>query len=91
MSTTEIERRLLAVEEEIARLKAERSKLPATHPARVLESIRGAFANDEAFEEAMRLGRKWRESQDRAARKPRAKRKRSEPRITRMGADMNRF
>ena len=74
MSTTEIEKRLRAVEKDIAQLKAER-KPASTHPVRALEAIHATFANDEAFEEAMRLGRKWRRSQRTNGRKPKAKRK----------------
>jgi hypothetical protein len=73
MSATEIERRLVAVEQEIARLKANRGAL--AHPIQALEQIHGTFEDDEAFREAMRLGRKWRESQRPIVRKARAKRK----------------
>jgi hypothetical protein len=71
MSTTEIEKRLTALEREIAQLKGK----PKTHPIHVLEQIHGTFENDEAFKEAARLGRKWRDSQLSNTRKPRAKRK----------------
>jgi hypothetical protein len=72
MSTREIEKRLAIIEQEIAHLKAERR--PA-HPIHALEKIHGTFENDEAFKEATRLGRKWRESQRPNARKSKAKRK----------------
>ena len=56
---TQIEARLSAVEKELARLRAavEQTGTPWW------EQISGTFANDPIYEEAMRLGRKWRESQ----------------------------
>jgi hypothetical protein len=74
MSIREIENRLAVLEKEVAQLKAQRRAVAATHPIHTFERIHGTFENDEAFREAMRLGRKWRKSQDAAARKPRAKR-----------------
>ena len=72
MSTREIKKRLTAVEHEIARLKSQGSI--QVHPVQTLEKIHGTFENDDAFQEAARLGRKWRESQRHNARKPRARR-----------------
>jgi len=59
MSVNDIEARLIAVENELARLRAkvDRDAKPWW------EEIRGTFANDPIYDEAMRLGRKWRESQ----------------------------
>ena len=58
MTTAEFEKRLTAVEQELAHLKPKpNSKI------HWWDKIAGKFANDPAFEEAMRLGRKWRESQ----------------------------
>ena len=62
MSAKPLKARIEALEEEVARLKAlvegkEKPKDPW------LETVWGAFANDPAFEEAMRLGREYRESQ----------------------------
>lgn len=59
MSDNNLEERLTAVEKELARLRAvvEQSAKPWW------EQIRGTFANDPIYDEAMRLGRKWRESQ----------------------------
>jgi hypothetical protein len=62
MDTLEIEQRLAAVEIEIARLKA-RQEQTLEHPIRALEKLHGTFENDEAFQEAARLGRRWRQSQ----------------------------
>ena len=58
---TSIERRLAALEEEVARLK---ERLDAADGPKKdwTKEIAGTFANDPAFEEAMRLGRRWRES-----------------------------
>jgi hypothetical protein len=76
MSIIEIEKRLIAVENELARLKAERSAVGQGHPIHALDRIHGTFENDDAFKEAMRLGRKWRTSQGpRGVRKAKAKRK----------------
>jgi len=75
MSTREIEKRLIAVEQEIVDLKTNRRQGGLTHPVQALERIHGTFENDKAFREATALGRKWRESQRPSTRKSRAKRK----------------
>jgi hypothetical protein len=75
MSTTEIEKRLIAVEQAIAHLKTERQGTPKRHPIHTLESIHGTFENDDAFKEASRLGREWRKSQRAVPNKSKAKRK----------------
>jgi hypothetical protein len=60
MTTAEIEKRLAALEAEMASLKSSpKSK------NRWWDKIAGSFAKDPAFDEAMRLGRKWRESENR--------------------------
>jgi hypothetical protein len=61
MVTARLEARLTALEAEVARLKllVEQSAGPRTTWT---DKILGAFANDPAFEEAMRLGREDRES-----------------------------
>lgn len=51
-----MEKRLSALEGEVERLKAQLDKRPWW------EQIAGTFANDPMFEEAMRLGREYRES-----------------------------
>lgn len=58
---TELERRVATLEAEVERLKARLDEPPAVAPW--WERISGAFADDPAFEEAMRLGRKYREAQ----------------------------
>ena len=75
MSTTEIEKRLASLEHEVATLKATRHQLPKLRPIDVLESIHGTFEDDEAFRQAARFGRTWRNSQRPSARKSKAKRK----------------
>jgi hypothetical protein len=62
MTATKLEQRLAAVEREVARLKRERAG-SSTHPVQALEQIHGTFENDQAFAEAARLGRKWRNAQ----------------------------
>lgn len=59
MSTPSVEQRLAVLEAEVARIKAQLEGKPKGD---WVENIWGSFANDPAFEEAMRLGRKWRES-----------------------------
>jgi hypothetical protein len=75
MTTNDIAKRLSAIERELAQLK-DQSILQAAklHPVHALERIHGSFENDDAFQEAMRLGRKWRNA-DGTAKKPKAKRK----------------
>jgi hypothetical protein len=75
MSTREIEKRLTAVEREVANLKNKRRPGAEAHPIHALEKIHGTFDNDEAFQEASRLGRNWRKSQRANARKSTVKRK----------------
>lgn len=70
MSISEIEKRLAAVEAEVANLKAERAVAAPQRPIDTFRQISGLFAGDEAFLEAMRLGRQWRESQRPEPRKP---------------------
>jgi hypothetical protein len=58
-----LEERVAALEAEVARLKATRVETsPRQTTEDWLDKAWGAFANDPAFEEAMRLGREWRES-----------------------------
>jgi hypothetical protein len=61
MAAISIERRVAALEAEVAWLKA---RIEATEkPADPwLEKVWGSFANDPVYEEAMRLGREYRES-----------------------------
>lgn len=62
MTNSEIEKRLENLEAEVALLKNKAEKKEeAKKPW--WEEIAGTFANDPAFDEAMRLGREYRESQ----------------------------
>jgi phage-related baseplate assembly protein len=56
---------------EIAQLKARLSAIP-TKKNNWVERIAGTFANDPIFEEAVRLGRKWRKS-DRPKARPKTR------------------
>lgn len=69
MATAEIKLRLAALEAEVAQLKQQLQK-PVEPEEHWVTGIFGAFAGDEDFLEAMRLGRKYRES---LRPKPRAK------------------
>ncbi|MGQ0541371.1 MAG: hypothetical protein ACT4O9_05915 [Blastocatellia bacterium] len=72
MSQTEVESRIAALEKELNLLKAKVDKKadkaekngerPSTKHAWWKDHV-GIFADDPAHEEAMRLGREWRESQ----------------------------
>ena len=70
MVAQEIESRVAALEAEMARLKERLDKaLPSK--ADWLDEIYGSFDNDPIYEEAMRLGREYRESlRPRAASRP---------------------
>jgi len=74
MSRAEIEKRLAAIEREVAHLKQGHVAAAITHPVQVLEQIHGTFEDDAAFREAMRLGRRWRKGL--RAKNPKAKAKR---------------
>jgi hypothetical protein len=75
MSIAEIEKRLIALERQLAQLAANPPSNATQHPLETLERIHGAFEDDDAFKEANRLGRKWRQSQRPNGRKSKAKRK----------------
>jgi hypothetical protein len=62
MTTRELHQRLSAIERDIASLKKQKLGKTKAHPVHALEALHGSFEDDEAFREAMRLGRKWRES-----------------------------
>jgi hypothetical protein len=61
MASVDLEQRVAALEAEVARIKSELGTASGRqYPS--WEEIAGTFADDPAFEEAMRLGRKWRDS-----------------------------
>jgi hypothetical protein len=74
MAVPQIEQRVAVLEVEVARLK---EQLEKAVPSRGdwLNDIYGAFADDPHFEEAMRLGREYRESLRPKATKEVARRK----------------
>jgi hypothetical protein len=53
--------RVAALEAEVAHLKA-KVEANSVEPVPWWHQIAGTFAGDDAYEEAMRLGREWRES-----------------------------
>jgi hypothetical protein len=73
MSTAEIEKRLVLVEQEIAHLKAARRGASTRHPIDALEGVHGTFRDEKAFREAARLGRQWRKSNSGGPRKSKGK------------------
>ena len=62
MATVEIEERLARLEAEVAQLKVKVSQ-DIDKPVPWWQQISGVFKDDPAFDEAMRLGREWREAQ----------------------------
>ena len=61
MAATNLERRVTALEGEVAKLRQRLTAAPQA-PLPWWERIYGAFENDPAYDEAMRLGREYRES-----------------------------
>jgi hypothetical protein len=74
MSIAEIEKRLTALEQDIARLKEPRPSSRKIPPIQTLEQIHGTFENDESFQQAVRLGRQWRKGERSGTAKSRTKR-----------------
>jgi hypothetical protein len=75
MATTNIEKRLTNIERELARLKDGHALAQKPTPIQSLEHIHDAFENDEAFQEAIHLGRRWRARQRHQADKAKKKRR----------------
>jgi hypothetical protein len=74
MRRRRVKSKISGLESEVTRLR----RIIATAPERPndwLRRLAGAFANDPAFEEAMRLGRKWREADRPKERRVRAARR----------------
>jgi hypothetical protein len=76
MASTDLEKRVTALEDEVAKLKV-KLETPGSEGLPWWKQIAGIFADDPAFEEAMRLGREWRESF--RPKPPRKKRKNGRP------------
>jgi hypothetical protein len=62
MTTISVEERLAAVKKELAELKQQFDKAKSQSRVPWWEKIAGTFADSEDYEEAMRLGREYRES-----------------------------
>ncbi len=61
MASADLEQKVAALEAEVAKLRAALNTAGGKqYPS--WREIAGSFADDPAFEEAMRLGREWRES-----------------------------
>jgi hypothetical protein len=61
MGTAQLAKRLVSLEAEVARLKGQMAAQTAD-PRPWWERISGRFAGDPIYDQAMRLGRKYRES-----------------------------
>ena len=62
MSARTVEERLTAVKKEVAQLKQQLAKDKSQTAIPRWEKIFGTFADSESYEEAMQLGREYRES-----------------------------
>jgi hypothetical protein len=62
MAHARLEQRVAALEAEVASLKAKVETPAASKDLPWWERIAGSFEGDPLYEEAMRLGREWRES-----------------------------
>lgn len=72
MSTVEaLEERMAVLEAEVAQLKQNAGQAVVEPRPDWWNAIAGIFADDPAYEEAMRLGREWREAQRPKPAKPR--------------------
>lgn len=67
MGPAQIEKRIAALEEELAKLKSKVEGTPPAMPWR--ERIAGTFQDDPIYEKAMRLGRQYRRSLGHSPRK----------------------
>jgi len=62
MATATLAQRVEAMERELAQLKQELHAVTSSSSLPWWEKIAGTFANSEHYDEAMRLGREYRES-----------------------------
>jgi hypothetical protein len=79
MTSADVERRLTALESEVAALRKQLAEL--RQPEKWWQTISGTFKGDPAFLEAMRLGREYRDADRPKEKKP----KRKPPRAARTG------
>ncbi len=63
MSIPTLEERVAALEAELAQLRTQQMGEAAVKEVPWWKKIVGVFQDDPAFEEAVRLGREWREAQ----------------------------
>ncbi len=63
MAAETLEERMLAMERELAQIKQQLQSQAAPSPLPWWEKIAGTFAASEHYDEAMRLGREYRASQ----------------------------
>lgn len=63
MTNTELEKRIEILEAEVATLKGRFEEKNGKREIPWYEKIAGTFADDPIYDEAMRLGREYRESQ----------------------------
>ena len=63
MATETLEARLTMLEKEMALVKEQLATVKPGEPIPWWDQIAGSFANSEGFDEAVRLGREYRESQ----------------------------
>lgn len=64
MGPARLEKRVAAIEEELARLKSQVERADASKPW--WERIAGTFQDDPVYEKAMKLGRQYRRAQRRS-------------------------
>ena len=64
MSIEALEERLTAVEAEVRQLKQAKETDKSENDLPWWEKIRGRFKDDPAYDEAMRLGREWRDAEN---------------------------
>jgi hypothetical protein len=76
MAASNVEKRLQALEAEVAELK-QRIAARTDHGASWLDQWWGAFANDPAFEEAARLGSEWRKRENAKSLRKRPKKRKN--------------
>ena len=64
MTTVALEKRLVIVEQALRKLEGKAEGERPNLPVGALDATHATFENDADFQEAMRLGRKWRAAKD---------------------------